>query len=1004
MFKLQLQIVRCLFLAGLACFVIPAQQLPLEDIHVEKKPGSESGRAVVTVNAKLRRVASNTYQAWPLAKGRNALVLVGTGQHGTREIHLYYVDGETRKRRDLGAVPFSTAQLSEVSTGDGKAAFVLSGQADGKSHIVVADADAVHGRLNASPIKVDGAKLTFSESAGAAEKTLRVGSLLAEHLTGIYAFNQVALPQLPSQRAAFVQFLRDGSAVLEARDGLSEKGRWWTDGRTMYVTQEKAVIVKVPQADLSPATGVPAGTQLTLRLLQPLASNKVKSGDPIEAVLISPGSVDGKIYFPQRSIFKGTLVGAQGVGWGLKHETAALMLEFNRVILPDDEKVEINTKLQRVENAQEKVNANGKIQGIRSTGTLGRSAENKVASVANVDPIGYIFTNAAATAALGFAEPEILYPAGTEVIVEVTAPVVRTKTFPRVIPAVAPSPEDKKALLQFTRQLSFRTTTQASNKPSDITNLLFIGPEDGLRRAFKAAGWTPADQLTANTTFQTVKTLAGNETYRQAPMSMLLLNERPPVFTLTKTTNTFASRHHLRVFDPHLLFDKSAVFTASSTQDIGIGFSKAHKTFIHVIDQYIDNERTKVVNDLEFTGCVEAAQLVPRPWVPLDAYNSTGDRLRTDGEIAVLRISDCTNPQTTSTANAVPPNRLERIIRDTLLSVRNDLYRGNLVYQGVNGTIQLRNYLAHKDDLKADRGAWRKSDLSGTNFQGASTITAERQPALRAEPLEERSAETPPDARTISHRWDPPRYEIALHGGYLRSPNAQVESLGAFLTPLPGHEDLAYGAVALADAVDPGWTAGISLTLNTWRWVSNEFAYTYQRGKYQYGSITVGSGPSDGLVTDSSGLTTRQFAYNVLVHARPAESRWRPYIAAGPVIQLVALTDATVKKPAGVFRLGLQNVGLFKSAFDFGDTPPLEGGGIFQFGLQYGGGIKFRVLPRFTMQADFRETWSSNPRFLRDSYTTEYFDTENYKVEYLPRSSQQKFRQQRISLGFAFTF
>ncbi len=988
--------VACCFVAVMLCSALAAQQLPLADIHVEKKPGASTGRAVVTANGKFRRIASGAYQAWPLAAGKNALALTAVDAKGKHETHLLYIDGETRKRRDLGNVPFSSATLAEQSTKDGKPAFILSGEGP---HIVIADEDGVHGRLDAKLVRVSDSQLTYRENGNGAEQFVSLGHLLAEDLTGIYA-----LPRSTSPSAAIAQFLRDGSAVLEAQGGTAEKTRWWTDGRTMYVERSSNTVFRVLQSGLSPVSGIPAGTQLTLRLLQPLASNKVKSGDPVEAVLISPASDQGKIYLPRGSTFKGVISQAHGVGWGLKHETAALTLDFRQVSLPDGETVPIPTQLERVENSQEKVNDKGKIQGIRSTGTLGHSAENKVASVASVDPIGYIFTNTAATAALGFAEPEILYPAGTEVIVEVTAPVVRTKTFPSTIPSLTSSPEGNQALLQFARQLSYRTTTQASEKPSDITNLLFIGPEEGIRRAFKAAGWTPADQLTANTTFQTVKTLAGNETYRRAPMSMLLLDERPPVFTLTKTTNTFSSRHHLRVFDPHVLYEGSPVFTASSTQDIGIGFSRAHKTFIHVIDQYIDNERTKVVNDLEFTGCVEAAQLLPRPWAPLDAYNSTGDRLRTDGAIAVLHIGECMHPQTTSTTNAVPPNRLQRITRDTLLSIRNDLYRGNLVYQGVNGTIQLRNYLAHKDDLKADRGAWRKTDISGTDFQGISTVSQDRQSALTAKPQKEESAVIPPDAQKISHRWDPPRYEIALHGGYLRFPNAQGESLGALLTPLPGHEDLPFGAVALADSVDPGWTIGISLTLNTWRWVSNEFAYTYQRGIYQYASVNIGTGPADGLETDASGIATRQFAYNVLVHARPPESRWRPYVAAGPVFQLIALTDSTVKKPSGAFRLGLQNIGLFKSAFDFGDTPPLEGGGIFQFGLQYGGGIKFRVLPRFTVQADFRETWSPNPRFLRDSYTTEYFDTENYKVEYLPRTSQQKFRQQRISIGFAFTF
>ena len=164
-------------------------------------------------------------------------------------------------------------------------------------------------------------------------------------------------------------------------------------------------------------------------------------------------------------------------------------------------------------------------------------------------------------------------------------------------------------------------------------------------------------------------------------MSVLLLDERPPIFTLTKTTNTFSSRHHLRVFDPGLQYEGVKVLTSSSTQDIGIAFSPKQKTFIHVIDQYIDNERSKVVDDLVFTGCVTAVQLVPRSWAPRDAYNSTGDRLRTDGDIAVLRINGCSHPKTTPSDNAVPPARLERITRDTMLTLRNDIWRGNVGYQ-----------------------------------------------------------------------------------------------------------------------------------------------------------------------------------------------------------------------------------------------------------------------------------------------------------------------------------
>ena len=62
-------------------------------------------------------------------------------------------------------------------------------------------------------------------------------------------------------------------------------------------------------------------------------------------------------------------------------------------------------------------------------------------------------------------------------------------------------------------------------------------------------------------------------------------------------------------------------------------------------------------------------------------------------------------------------------------------------------------------------------------------------------------------------------------------------------------------------------------------------------------------------------------------------------------------------RASGPFKLGLQNLGIIKAAYDFGCTPPLEGGGIFQFGLQYGAGPKVRAA-RLAVRADFRESLS----------------------------------------------
>ncbi len=806
----------------------------------------------------------------------------------------------------------------------------------------------------------------------------------------------------------YVQFLPDGRAVIARADNSYQTGLWSTDGSEVRIMLPDKRQLNLPRTGLRPVEGVPAGTRLVVRLLNPLSSYKAKENQPVEAILVSPASISEKIFLPQGALFHGVITKAHAVGWAFKHETAALTVNFTSVQFPGGQSLPIHTLLEQVENSQETVNKTGAIQGIRSTGTLGHSAESKIASVASFDPVAYLFTTVSATAALGFAEPEILYPAGTELMIEVESPLVTSKTFPSTVPLLADSQAQQDKLVQFIRALPFRTMTAGSNKPSDLTNLVFLGTADAVRRAFEAADWVPTDQLTAHSTFTTMRTLGGNQSYKQAPMSVLLLDERAPIFTLTKTTNTFNSRHHIRIFNPNANFAGVPALTASSTQDIGIAFSGKQKTFIHVIDQHIDNERSKVVNDLELTGCVEAAELIPRPWVPNDAYNSTGDKLQTDSQIAVLRLSNCTDPKKSPSGNAVPPNRFQRVTRDTMLTLRNDVVRGNLGYQGYSVGKLGYNYFAHKDELKPDTGAWEKTDLSGARFKGVGAQPV-GQPAVR--PRLEQNQIPKPDPSVVaaqqSHRWDPPHYEIGINGGYLFYPKTRSEAGDILLTP----QDLASGLPLLgavfADEIGGGFSAGIYFTADTWKWISNQFSYNYQRGKYllitgDFG----GANDSADFTSRRVGLVTRQFDYNVLFNLRPPRSRWRPYLAVGPALQLIALSDAPLTKAPRAFRLGLQNVGALVAAFNFAGNPPLEGGGIFRLGFEYGGGISFRVHPRITLNADFRETWSRTPHFINDTYTSEYFgnDVEDYDVSRDTFTSQSNYRTDRTTLGVAFTF
>ena len=985
---------------------------PSPTITVVRKPGREDGLAQVTDKGKTHTITSQAVEAWPVREGQGALVLVnGKSSSTSKGYVLRYYDLDSGRRRILGTVPFRTAALKENLSSEEQWSFALTGKdpATGQVLTVVGDDEALPGLLpGAEAISFDGGSFVYSTPLNTDKQSIKTGDLIGTSLDGIYTS-----PQLSTSSFQYLQLFVNGTAMVTSNDGSIRQARWQTDGKTIGLTLEKTAI-SIPQLSLDPVKGVPAGTRFAVRLLQPLSSHTAKEGMIVPAVTITPIVIDGAVLIPAGSAIEGRVTKANSTGWGFRHETASLTVDWREVKLADGRTLPITARVYQVENAQEKVTPSGKIQGIRSTGTLGHSAESKVLTFAGIDPIAYIFASASGSAVLGFAEPEILYNAGTELVLENLRPLITAQTYAPSTSPMTTTGAERERLQDFVRTLTFRTRTQTSNKESDLTNLVFLGDPESLHRAFTAAGWLPADDLNSSSTFRTLKTLSGNQIYTQAPMSVLLLDKRPALFTLGKTTNTFSSRHHIRVFPTSEKWEGRTALTASSTQDIGIAFSRKQRSFIHVIDQHLDNERAKVINDLEFTGCVSSIDLVPRPWLPTSAYNATGDRLLTDRTVAVLSINACDVPKTTPAIVAALPNRLERITRDTSLTIRNDLYRGNLIYQGIAGSLAVRDYLRSSKELPEDYGAWRKTDASGANYN----LVGSRSQLLHRSAARSRLDTSPEDLAAMakikeSHKWDPPRYEFAIEGGNMFFRGVQsLSDVDILLTPPSGSTENEYELI-LSDLVNSGWSAGGTVTVNSWRYFSSEFSYFRQQGKYELDALTFTSDPNhptqdDDVYLDAQrvGITTRQFEYNLLAQARPPTSRWRPYIAAGPVFQLIALADSPLKKPAGPFTLGLKNIGLIKAAFDFGNTPALDGGGVFQFGLQYGAGLKYRVTPHMIVRADYRETWSKNPDMIKNSYVGyESPDVDStYTTDVLILKPLSKFFQDRFTLGVAFAF
>jgi hypothetical protein len=378
---------------------------------------------------------------------------------------------------------------------------------------------------------------------------------------------------------------------------------------------------------------VPAGAQLQVRLKTKIASNTSKPDDPVETTVIAPVIVNGALAIPAGIALRGVVTGASAATDPTVRATLAL--DFRELEM-GGRRIRVHTLLTAVENARESVNDKGEIQGILANETLSARMDSGIDKVTEKYSGLGGFLSAAKSAVFKEAEGDISYDSGVEIDVKLTAALTLTGAPPPGPDAALQPVADPRALIDLVNRQPFQSRAQKPPKESDITTLMFIGSQEQVQGAFAGAGWSQASKLGEKSKLETLRALAEDRGYSEAPVSILYLDGRPPDMVFEKLNNTFSKRHHLRIWlrpDP---YRGQPVWVCAATHDTGIDFSAKDRTFIHKIDSQIDLERSKVVNDLLLTGKVQSLLMVDRPNVPRNGQNATGDNLTTDAKMAVV--------------------------------------------------------------------------------------------------------------------------------------------------------------------------------------------------------------------------------------------------------------------------------------------------------------------------------------------------------------------------------
>ena len=443
----------------------------------------------------------------------------------------------------------------------------------------------------------------------------------------------------------------------------------------------------------------PDGSRLHVRLTTPVGSFASRPGARVDATLIAPiNAPRGAVVFPAGSALHGEVKSVRRVGLGLVHETASLELEFRSIAAPGGQDSPLPARLIAVDTGREEVTPAGTIREVRTTASVGNRAAHYIRDALLWETHAQLAIWAVNSLVMQIPEPEIYLPAGTELTLTLTGPLhaapgsltkgaSATQAGP---PASSPKIftwEERAALDPIVTSLPNRALA-SSGRPSDIVNLAIIGSRGELAAALRAAGWTEARPATLRSHMSVAYAVVKGRGFPDAPMSDLFLDDAPPDTAWEKGFNDFSKRHHIRLWRQGETSDGLEIWGGAATRDVDYGFLRPGRLVTHEVARQVDRERNKVLEDLAFASCVDAAGLWERPGAPRLLKNATGDVMETDGRLAVVRLNRCDEPGgTLPPADPLPVHggTWEMILRREILNFRSDILRHNWFWRSYEG-------------------------------------------------------------------------------------------------------------------------------------------------------------------------------------------------------------------------------------------------------------------------------------------------------------------------------
>jgi hypothetical protein len=375
----------------------------------------------------------------------------------------------------------------------------------------------------------------------------------------------------------------------------------------------------------------PTGTRLPIRFLEAMSSGHTRAETPVLVQTMGALVAEPCVIVPAYTQLTGTVAESRG-----PHRfggAGRLGLRFDSLQLGSGTWVPVEAVLDSLEyTIGVRIAESGGIVGVRTKRHVLVHAGVPVAAL-SATGVGAVPVALLAGVHLAGHGPSAGVIAGEAAVVRLVAPLELPA------PATCDSVHRHDELDQVPPLPHFaQRTGGASGQPGDPINLVLIGTAENVDSAFKSAGWIAAGAHRAGALTREILATLENRPSVGAPVSTQYFGDRAQDRAFELSGPNARIRHHLRLW---ILDSVAGIWVGAANEDVGLTVNPIHGRATHRIDPDIDEERDRIVRDLEAGACADLIAYVPVWDEPQVFHNAQGQEIVTDGRASVIRTTRC---------------------------------------------------------------------------------------------------------------------------------------------------------------------------------------------------------------------------------------------------------------------------------------------------------------------------------------------------------------------------